>query len=271
MPLTLTYRGETTVPVEVEGIVPSRLKELSAAEVEKLNVFHGNEKLPLAEFFSVNGDAGDQQLRFAGNLTGVHWMGAGMDGGEVVIEGNAGRHVGADMRGGTLRVNGNVSDHLGAEMHGGLIHVHGRAGHLVGAAYRGSPKGMTRGTILVDGDAGNEIGLSMRRGLIAIGGSAGDAAGFNMIAGSVLVFGGCGIRPGAGMKRGTIALFGDEPPGLLPTFKEACRYQPQFLRFYLKELARLEFAFAETLLDATFTRYCGDLVALGKGEVLLRQ
>ena len=41
-------------------------------------------------------------------------------------------------------------------MHGGLIHVAGDAGDLVGSAYRGSVRGMTGGTIVVRGSAGDE-------------------------------------------------------------------------------------------------------------------
>jgi formylmethanofuran dehydrogenase subunit C len=151
-----------------------------------------------------------------------------------------------------------------------MIHVHGNAGHLVGAAYRGSRKGMTGGTLFIDGNAGNEIGLSMRRGLIAIGGGAGDMVGFNLIAGTVLVFGECGIRPGAGMRRGTIGLFGPNPPELLPSFRFGSTFQPTFLRVLLREVRRQGFGFDESLLNAEFDLYHGDLVALGKGEVLRR-
>ena len=71
--------------------------------------------------------------------------------GRIVIHGNGGRHIGSEMRGGEIHVLGDAGDWLGGEMHGGLIHARGRAGHLVGSAYRGSAKGMTKGTILVGG------------------------------------------------------------------------------------------------------------------------
>jgi formylmethanofuran dehydrogenase subunit C len=129
---------------------------------------------------------------------------------------------------------------------------------------------MTGGTILVDGDAGNEIGLTMRRGMIAIGGSAGDVLGFNMIAGTVLVFGECGIRVGAGMRRGTLGLLGPNPPTMLPSFKYDCTYQPQFVRLMLCELLRRGFHIDAALLDTSYDLYRGDLVSLGKGEVLMR-
>jgi formylmethanofuran dehydrogenase subunit C len=129
---------------------------------------------------------------------------------------------------------------------------------------------MTGGTILVDGDAGNEIGLSMRRGLIAIGRAAGDMLGFNMIAGTILVLGDSGIRPGAGMKRGTIGLLGPSPPAVLPSFRLACTTRLTILAMILRHLQAAGLGVAEDLLPAEVDLYSGDLVALGKGEIFLR-
>ncbi len=42
MSLTLTYRATTSVPVEIEGVVPDRLRDKSLAEIEHIEVFHGN-------------------------------------------------------------------------------------------------------------------------------------------------------------------------------------------------------------------------------------
>ncbi len=56
---------------------------LSHADIERFEVFHGNERRPLADFFAVSGDAADGQMVFEGNLAGVHWIGAGMNDGVV--------------------------------------------------------------------------------------------------------------------------------------------------------------------------------------------
>ncbi len=271
MALRLVYHGNTSVPVEVEGLTPDWACDKSLAEIEQFVIFHGNRKIPLAEMFAVTGDAGDKRFELEGNLAGVHWIGAGMESGQIHIHGPAGRHVGSEMQGGEIHVEGNADGWVGAEMHGGFIHVRGSAGHLVGAAYRGSRTGMTGGTILIDGDAGNEIGHTIRRGTIAIGGTAGDMLGFNMLAGTVLVFGECGIRPGAGMRRGTLALFGPNPPALLPTFRFGATCQPVIMRMMLRGLRQRGFAVDESLEAAELDLYHGDLVALGKGEVFLRR
>ena len=197
MTLQLEYKGNAEVPLEVEGILPETLRDQTVAEIERAAVFHGNESGALADFFRVSGDSSDDCLEWTGDLSGVHWIGTKMSRGTIRVDGPAGRHVGSEMRGGRIEVSGDVSDWLGGEMQGGLIRVRGRAGHLVAAAYRGSPRGMTGGTILVDGNAGNEIGHSMRRGMLAVGGDVGDLVGFNMLAGSIFVGGRSGIRHGA--------------------------------------------------------------------------
>jgi formylmethanofuran dehydrogenase subunit C len=270
MPLRFTLRHKTSVPLEVEGIVPDALRGNSLGEIEQLEVFEGNVKSRLADFFSVSGDASDEIHEWEGDLAGVHWIGTKMRSGKIIINGNGGRHIGSEMRGGEIHVLGDASDWVGGEMHGGLIHVRGRAGHLIGAAYRGSAKGMTKGTILIGGDAGNEIGHSMRRGLIAIGGSIGDLAGINMLAGTIYIFGESGIRHGAGMKRGTLAFLGPSGPPLLPTFRHACRYRPEILPLVYRHLRRLDFPVPDELLTRPIDLYNGDFLAGGRGELLVR-
>jgi len=270
MALKLTYKAETSVPVEIEGFTPTWACDKTLAEIGQFEIFHGNQKLPLGEMFDLEGDASDLQFDFHGDLSGVHWMGAQMGEGEIHIHGLGGRHIGSEMTGGTIHVHGDALGWVGAEMHGGLIHVHGNAGHLIGAAYRGSAKGMTGGTILVDGDVGNEVGLTMRRGMIAVGGRAGDMLGFNMIAGTVLVFGECGIRPGAGMRRGTLGLLGPNPPNMLPSFRFACTAKPQVLPVMFNELRSQGFSVDDSLLATDCDVFNGDLVALGRGEIFVR-
>src|SRR3954451_10652658 len=270
MPLRLVLRKKASVPLEVEGITPDAVRGKSLSEIEKLEVFEGNVKSRLADYFTVSGNASDEIHEGEGDLSGVHWIGAKMQSGKVVVSGNGGRHIGSEMRGGEIHVLGNAGDWVGGEMHGGLIHVRGKAGHLVGAAYRGSAKGMTKGTILIGGDAGNEIGHSMRRGTIAIGGSIGDLAGINMLAGTILVFGESGIRHGAGMKRGTIAFLGKTAPPILPTFRRACRYRPEIMPLIYRHLRRLDFAVNDELMSSTYELYNGDFLAGGRGELLIR-
>jgi formylmethanofuran dehydrogenase subunit C len=268
--LVLKYQATTTIPVEAECITPNNLAGKTAAEVAALPVQHGNAAAALGDFFRVEGEAGDGEVVVEGDCGRVKWVGAGMTAGRLTVRGNVGMHLGAEMRGGEIRVHGHAGDWVGAEMRGGRIHVHGDAGHLAGAAYRGSRLGMRGGALLIEGKAGNEIGAGMRRGLIAVGGTSGDFPGVALIAGSLFLFGPCGARAGAGMKRGTLACLGP-PPDLLPTFRYACTYRPVFPALYLRQLRAWGFPVEERFLTGRWRRYCGDLVALGKGEILTWQ
>jgi formylmethanofuran dehydrogenase subunit C len=270
MPLTLALKHSTSIPIEVDSIRSDTVRGLSLDQVRATHVQYGNKTPTLGEFFEVSGSTDDDHIVWQGDCSKVKLIGANMVSGRVTVEGNAGMHLGAEMTGGEIDVAGHAGDWVGAEMKGGRIRVRGNVGHCVGAVYRGGRRGMTGGEIFIEGDAGNEVGHTLRRGLIAIRGKIGDAAGFNMLAGSIFVFGEAGIRHGAGMKRGTIAFFRGEAPPMLPTFRYACSYRPDFLRVYLLHLQRNGFEVPPECLSATYARYNGDFLELGKGEILAR-
>lgn len=264
--INLTLKEKTAIPLEAEAISPDQLLEKSPAQIAGLSVTFGNQSAPLGDFFTVSGD-GAEEIHVDGDLSCVKYIGQGMSQGRIVIHGDVGMHLGASMRGGEIIVHGSTGDWCGAEMHGGFIHVHGDTGHCLGGAYRGSPRGMNRGVIIVDGDARNEVGAFMRRGLIVVGGEVGDFAGAFMLAGTLIVFGKFGVRAGAGIKRGTIVAF--QPVELLPTFRYDCRYQPGFLRLTLQSLGKRGLQIRDEYKSGYYHRYSGDFTALGKGEILI--
>ena len=271
MRLVLTKKIESPLPIGASGLSPDRLASMGLHEIEKLPLLWGNSTAPLAELFDVQGDLSDGRLQLVGDLTSVHHIGAGMQHGEIHVEGNAGRHLGSRMLGGTIEIVGDAGDWLGAEMEGGLIRVHGSAGDAAGASYSGSSRGMRGGTILISGNAGKQVGARMRRGLIAVRGEVGELLGWNMLAGSLLVFGNCGRHPGAGMKRGTIGLFGTDDPQLLPSFRWSCDARPVAINLLLLELQRLGFADCQHADSGSYRQFRGDLLELGKGEIFFRQ
>jgi formylmethanofuran dehydrogenase subunit C len=270
MPLTLEIRTTTTAPISLVEVTPAALEKLSTSAVERLPIQHGNCRTPLGELFKVSGSAADGEIRFVGNLAGVHWIGARMERGTVQVEGDAGRHLGSQMGGGVICVSGSAGDYAGVEMRGGQIHVLGSVGEQAGGTYPGSRRGMRGGALLIDGNAGAELGRSMRRGLIAVGGSTEAAPGYDMIAGTIVIGGECGRWPGGGMRRGTLIAC-CEPPELLPTFRWACRQSPVFLQLLRGELLRRGFAKVDELLSRQeWDVYNGDLTTIGKGEILAR-
>jgi formylmethanofuran dehydrogenase subunit C len=266
--LRLILKLESPIPIDTDGITPDALAALPPILVGTLPVHHGNEKVPLGDVFRVIGSAEDGDVEIMGDCSRIKGLGRGMKSGNLRIYGHAGLHTGAEMRGGRLEVHGNTGDWLGAQMRGGTLHVRGNAGNQVGAAYRGHLLGQRGGAILIEGNAGHEVGASMRRGLIAVTGQCGDFAGISMIAGSIFAFGGCGANPGAGMKRGTI-LIGTNHVELPPTFRYSCDFEPSFLELYFRVLKEASFPIPHDLSKRTFKRYCGDLLTIARGEVLL--
>lgn len=269
MPLTLTWLAATRLPVEAEALRPDRLAGWTAAAVARLALPVGNTTAEAGELFRVEGrgDPGDP-LVLRGDMPGVRRIGQEMTDGLLIVEGNVGDHLAAGLRGGVVEVRGNAAHRAGTGLRGGLLRIHGSAGDHLGSARTGDRAGLRDGTILVHGSIGAEAGGTMRRGLIAVRGAAGDGLGRDLIAGSILAFGPVGRQAGSGMKRGTLALFDRSEPRLPPTFRPSCDYRPPFLTVYLRQLAAWGFPLPPIDPGASFRRYNGDLIGLGKGEVL---
>lgn len=268
MPIVLRLRRPPTVPLEAEVLSPDVFVDKSHAELCALTVFHGKRRLPLSEFFDVEGERSNE-LILQGDLNKVRWIGRAMTQGSVTVHGAVGMHLGAYMRGGRIEVHGNAGDWIGAEMNGGFIHVHGNAGGQIGAAYRGSLGGMKEGTILIDGSAGLEVGMRMRRGTIVLGGPAKDFTGLQMKGGTIVLLRGAEIRTGAWMNRGTIISLA--PLKLMPTFAQAADYNPTFLNVLARHVRQFGIQLPYASSDGCYRRYAGDLSVPGKGEILVWQ
>ncbi len=264
--IIITIKSQPQAPLEAAAITPDHFQSKSAAEIAKLPVTHGNERGRIGDFFEVDGD-GSSEIVINGDLSLVKNIGAGMTLGSIQVNGDAGMHLGAAMRGGEINVSGSVGDWAGAEMAGGKIHITGNAGHGLGGAYRGSRHGMNLGSIIVEGNAGNEVGAAMRRGLIVVKGEAGDFAGAFMVAGTIVVFGKLGIRAGAGLLRGSIITF--QEPELLPTYRYDCSYNPDYLNLLFQTMRNSGISIPAEPAGGCFRRYSGDFNRLGKGEILV--
>jgi formylmethanofuran dehydrogenase subunit C len=264
--LKLTLRAPGDQPLDLLGITPDRLAKLSAAEVPRLLIHHGNRQEELGQFFDVSGSPSDAEVVFYGTTNATQNLGAGMATGHLFVFDQAGYHAGAGMSGGRLTLDGGAAGWAGAEMKGGYLEIRGNAGNQVGAAYRGSRRGMTGGTIVARGAAGDEVGLLMRRGVIVVDGECGRFAGASMIAGSLFLLGEVDSGVGAGMKRGTIVT--RQPPAELPpSFRYSCRYRPSFISLNTALFNRDAFPVNNQWGHADC--YRGDLLCGGKGELLV--
>ena len=130
--------------------------------------------------------AAGPSCRITGCL-GQRFIGAGMSGRRVEIDGIPGNALGAYLGGGFLTVNGNAQDAVGDTMNAGRIIVHGSIGDAAGYAMRG-------GELYVEGNAGYRAGIHMKAygdklPVMVIGGKAGSFLGEYQAGGVIVVLG----------------------------------------------------------------------------------
>lgn len=157
---------------------------------------------------------------------GQRYLGCGMSGHELIIEGTPGNALGAYLDGGTIRVEGNAQDAVGDTMNNGSIFINGSAGDALGYAMRG-------GSLFVRGNAGYRAGVHMKAygnesSTLVIGGMAGSFLGEYQAGGRIIVLGiGCdpekplaGYFCGNGMYSGRIYMRTDiKPRNLSPKLR----------------------------------------------------
>lgn len=155
------------------------------------------------------------------NCLGQRYIGSGLGGKEVIINGTAGNALGAYLDGSVIRVFGDAQDATGDTMNDGTIYVHGNSGDACGYAMRG-------GKIFIRGNAGYRAGVHMKqynekKPVLVVGGCTGSFLGEYLAGGIIIVLGlGFEGRPvvgdycGTGMHGGKIYLRCDAPPQGLP-------------------------------------------------------
>lgn len=263
--LILTLREALPARLDLSPLLPA-LAEGGVSAVSHLPLSLGNQKLPLGELFSVQGnDPADVVLQ--GDLMRGDGIGAGLQSGSLRVEGNAGAYLGRNMSGGLLHVQGHAGAYAGAEMRQGRLQIEGNAGDYLGAALPGAMKGMAGGQIVVHGDVGERCADRMRRGAILVAGQLGAYAGARMLAGTVLALQGAGAHAGYGMRRGTLLLRG--PCRLDATFADCGTHTLPIVHLLFRSWAALGGAFVN-LADTPHPvhRFVGDRACDGKGEVL---
>ncbi|MCL2111276.1 MAG: glutamate synthase [Clostridiales bacterium] len=118
---------------------------------------------------------------------GQRFIGSGISGKSLTIDGTPGNALGAYLDGGSIEVHGNVQDAVGDTMNDGEIIVHGSAGDALGYAMRG-------GAIYIRDDAGYRAGIHMKeykakKPVIVIGGRTGSFLGEYLAGGLIVVLG----------------------------------------------------------------------------------
>ena len=193
---------------------------------------------------------------------GQRYIGAGLDGKEIRIEGTPGNALGAYLNGCEVTVYGNAQDATGDTMNSGRIIVHGSAGDATGYAMRG-------GRIFIRDNVGYRCGIHMKaykenKPAIVIGGRTGSFLGEYQAGGTLIVLGlhtdglpVIGHFCGTGMHGGEIYVRCAEIPFTLPKQVKAERIErlPEGeVAGLLREWCRLFGRDAEELTGGGFFR-----------------
>jgi formylmethanofuran dehydrogenase subunit C len=263
----LSLRADPPLRLEVEGFAADRFVMRSESAIASMTVWLGSRQAQLGDFFDVRGGHA-ARVRATGNLEQVDGLGAGMAGGELVIDGHVGPRLGAGMSGGTVEVLGDAGDDAGVAMSGGVLRIRGDAGDRLGAPLPGASRGMVGGEIVVYGSAGGDVASRVRRGLVVVAGHVGDGAAGGMIAGTLVVLGTTGRSPASGSKRGSLVACGGIT--VPETYRYGCTYEPPYVRLLMTWLRRqYGVSVDESIVTGRYRRYCGDAGTPGRGEILV--
>ncbi|WP_213954817.1 MULTISPECIES: formylmethanofuran dehydrogenase subunit C [unclassified Variovorax] len=261
-------KSQPALRVDLRGVTPAALSGMSAGDLERITVGHGNAFVPLAEFFGITPNDGDEALVFDGDLSRFDRVGWKMAGGSIRVTGPVGHYTGGCMSAGEMLVEGRAGLLAACEMAGGRLTVLGDVGDFAAGTLPGSLDGMRGGAFIVKGNAGARFGDRMRRGSAIVHGHAGDFLASRMAAGTIAVGGSVGAHVGYGMRRGSVVL-ASAPAGFEPaaTFVPAIAAVDVIWQLLARDLARQGGPFA-TLASRRIERHLGDLSADGKGELI---
>ncbi|MEJ2454788.1 MAG: formylmethanofuran dehydrogenase subunit C [Candidatus Thiodiazotropha sp.] len=267
--LTLTLRllERLSQRIDMTPFTPHGLAGKSPNDIARLPLWLGNRQVDCGELFNISGSLEDEVI-IQSDSDRLDRIGAGMTGGCVRVEGNAGAYLGCGMRNGTIEVSGNAGLAAGCAMSGGSLTIGGNAGDFLGGALTGDRQGMRGGRLTVKGNVGDRAGDLLRRGTILIGGDCGDYCASRMIAGTLVVLGHTGIQTGHAMRRGTLIVT-RHPKSMPATFNDNGNHQLSFLTLLTHHLGEHAPFSALAERGNRVQRWVGDLSCDGKGEILL--
>ncbi len=265
---TLRLKKALDDDCDISAIRPSISLKRSRSEIGALMLTLGAKSVRLEQVFELIGDPSPHWV-FDGDCSGIRGIGSNMDGGSILVRGNAGAGLATQMKSGQIEVLGNCGDFLAMGMRNGSIVVHGSAGDFVGAPAVGQRKGMSGGDCIVLGNVGSRVAERMRRGILFVGGNASDYGARQMIAGTLIVMGEIGSEWAAGMRRGSIILSHPASDAFAAELTAEREFELSFLPLiwrHLESILRnspLKFSHSRWAL-----RQLGDRANRGLGEVL---
>ena len=252
--------------MDCSPFTPDKLSGKALAQIGGIQLSSGR-GLRTDDVFALSGSDASQ-LVFETDAGRLDRIGAGMDGGNIVVRGDGGAYLGLGMKSGTISVEGNCGIFAGAELQGGTICIQGDCGDFLGGPLPGNRRGMSGGLLIVRGNAGDRAGDRLRRGAILVEGECGSFCASRMIAGTIAVLGRVAHSPGFAMSRGTL-LLSQAPRELLATFSDCGAHNFGFLPLLIQSWRALPGEFAKLEIRQRARRYMGDLANFGKGEILV--
>ncbi len=266
----LVQRAQPPLRIDARALLPTALASMSAADVARLALPLGRDRIAVGELFDVRqGTAADTpSLDLEGDLSRFDHLGLGMTEGALALRGNVGHGVGLGLAGGAIHVHGDAQDLAGCSLRGGVLEIHGNVGDLAASALPGDMDGMRSGTFVIHGRAGERLADRMRRGTLVVHGDVGSFAASRMVAGTLAIGGRCGAHLAWGMRRGSVVLAGAAPPSFVSTFTPVRGNADVFWQLLARDLGRFGGAFA-SLASRRFARWAGDLAVQGKGELIV--
>lgn len=264
--LRLALRSALHERLDLSGVTPLEFSGRSIDDIARIPLANRNDRKVLGDLFEISGEISDTLVIAPGSAE-LDFVGAGMTGGNITVEGDVGAWAGREMKGGRLDIKGGAGHGLAAGLKDGLVTVKGKAGDFVGGVLPGEKFGMTGGIVIVDGDIGERAGDRMRRGTIVTRGKTGASAGSRMVGGTIIAEGGLGAMPGALMRRGT--LIAPSVAQWLPTYSDCGSHDLNILKIMNRYYASTLGALAPKPFPLMVRRYAGDLATIGKGEILI--
>ncbi|MDH3693326.1 MAG: formylmethanofuran dehydrogenase subunit C [Gammaproteobacteria bacterium] len=264
--LTLTLREQPRQTINMSPLTPNQLAGKSANEISAIKFWQGKYQHTLDDLFEITG-TDTTKLILKNTCNQLIRIGAEMNQGEIVVEGDCGAYLGERMCSGKITVQGNCTDYAACELAGGEIEIKGNAGDLVGSARAGERKGMRGGKVIIRGNAGDRLGDLQRRGMILAQGNVGDYCASRMVAGTIVVLGNAGDNIGFSMQRGTV-LVGGEPRSMPVTFSESNPIDLGFLKLMGKDVRQTDGTFSKFNSSLIKKRFVGDLAFDGQGEII---
>jgi len=131
----------------------------------------------------------------------LHGLAAGLQHGELIVQGHAGDYLGVLNAGATIRVTRNAGRYVADNMTAGTVIVEGSTDY-------GAAQYCYGGTVVVRGDAGDFTATMNKGATIIVCGNVGDEAGTYMLKGDLIVVGNAGQNFANYLIRGSVYISG---------------------------------------------------------------